>query len=589
MKMKIRGSIRVKLVSVMVALLVLPSLLIGFISYYSAKDEMNMQGEIILKNSVKMVLQLIDAKQEEVKRGQLSLEEAQEQVKQYLLGEMGEDGTRPINKEIDLGKNGYFIVYDQEGLEVAHPTLEGKNVWDVQDKSGNGFYFVQDQIRKGMGGGGFTKYSWNLPNSEVTAPKISYSEMDTHWGWIVNAGSYMEDYSSGAYSIIKILWISLTVSSVIGGIVIWVFARHISKPIVQITEVVQQISDGNLDVPNISIPNKDEIGILARSFIEMLHSIRSLIQDAATSADRVFATSDSLTQITDETAKATSEVAQAIGQIAESAGEQAKDIEISTMKINELAARIEEVADSVDKMNVVSADTKSLSSQGMDIVGVLIQKAEQSSQMAVKVTNVVMEMDKGSEEIGSITQTIGQIADQTNLLALNAAIEAARAGEAGRGFAVVAEEIRKLAEGSAAAANRVRELIGSMQNQTQNAVEAMEGTQIVVREQNDAVEKTQITFEHISKAIEEMIGSIVHIKQSSDLMGDKKDEITDLITGLAAISEETSAASEQVSASTEQQLAATEEVNQYAQNLKEVQHGCRNRWRSFIWIHLAFE
>lgn len=571
-KKKVRSinfTIKIKLVLISLLLLIVPILLLGFTSYYVSSQQLEYSGKILLKNSVEMTLQEIDKEQKLVDEGKLSLDQAQEAVREFMLGKKNTDGTRPINKNIDLGKNGYLLAYDQQGNEAAHPSLEGKNVWNTKDKK-NGSYLVQEQIKVGNSEGGYVKYWWTLPNSSTIAQKITYQKADPNWKWVVSAGTYMSDFNQGSAEILKITLIVLVVITIIGVLIIFIFAQHISYPIRKISEAVDVVASGNFNVPELKIKNKDETGKLNESFKAMVENIKELISSIKNSTEVVVDSTKVLDKIVAENTSSINEVANSVDGIAKASSDQARDTENGVSRIKNLSDKMDYVIELTTQSSHTSEEANSFVHEGLSIVKLLAEKSKYNNNSTIKASEIIHEVDGISTEIGYITEAISEISSQTNLLALNAAIEAARAGEQGKGFAVVAEEVRKLAYESAQAAGKVKELIDGIQDKSKLAVQAMEESTVIANEQEEAVKTTENIFNKIVIAIDKIVHNINSIKYSNTDMSNEKNKMVEILENLSASTEENSAASQQVAAASEEQLANIEQILSNTQQLKKL-------------------
>ncbi len=232
-----RISIHKKIVIIFIVVFMVATLLIGVVGYIMSKNALDKKGRQILKNSVEQAMMLIQEECGYVEEGKVSERDAQEAVKRQLLGKLNEDGTRDLNHMIDLGKNGYFIIYNSKGDEVLHPILEGQNVWDVTDFRDKNRYIVQEQIHQAREGGGFMTYEWNLPYSDEVDTKLSYSQYFEEWDWVVISTAYKSDFNADANRILITLSI-ITISMAV--IVIYLFNRYVHI----ITNPIQKVIKG---------------------------------------------------------------------------------------------------------------------------------------------------------------------------------------------------------------------------------------------------------------------------------------------------------------------------------------------------------
>lgn len=141
--------------------------------------------------------------------------------------------------------------------------------------------------------------------------------------------------------------------------------------------------------------------------------------------------------------------------------------------ITEQVNQEEAVANAANMAYSISQQTDASANKGASVVSQTVAVMQRIARQMQDASEGIEALDKQSQLISTIMQTIRGIAEQTNLLALNAAIEAARAGDQGRGFAVVADEVRQLAGRTSQATEEIVDVVQRNQSLAQQAVSSM--------------------------------------------------------------------------------------------------------------------
>jgi methyl-accepting chemotaxis protein len=433
----------------------------------------------------------------------------------------------------------------------------------------------------------FQEYYKERENQQEVAASLGAVATKLVEGTKALAATMKEQMMAAQSAAVTLATILVVAAVLIGIIAAFFIARGISRPVSEMSRVAMEIAQGDID-HNIEVQSKDEIGVLAGSFRDLISYMKSMASAAESIATNdltktveprserdVLGTSfktmthnlsDMVRQLRDGSTQlvtAATEVASSAEQMSRGAKDQTDQMAQVSTAVEEMTATIVESSKNASEATTGARSAADTAGTGGQIVNETIQGMQRIANVVRESAQSIGKLAKSADQIGEIIGVIDDIADQTNLLALNAAIEAARAGEQGRGFAVVADEVRKLAERTGKATGEITNMIKGIQQETEDAVKSMEtGIQ--------EVDKGRELADQAGNSLT----SIVNMAQ----------QVQDMIQQIATAAEEQSSAAEQISKNVEtvssiaresatgaqQSATAAEELNRQSEAMRQM-------------------
>lgn len=375
---------------------------------------------------------------------------------------------------------------------------------------------------------------------------------------------------------IRNMTIGLVILACVIVVIVGIFiTAGIENNMRRISRKFGDVAKGDLTV-TISAKGHDEFQDLAGSATNMITNTKKLVNQVSNATGELEVSAQNVGQASELIHEYSQDITRAIGEINEGMEEQSRHAQECVEKTDILSNEIQEVSHVVERVEKLVGETEGMINKGMEIVQVLGDRAGETTQMTVKVSESIESLRKESEIINSFVATITEITEQTNLLSLNASIEAARAGEAGRGFAVVAEEIRKLADDSAKAAGEIRNNVANITAQTQNSVESASQAKAMVELQTKAVEEVIAVFREMQERMGQLIEGLKDIVVSTEKADGERSAAVAAVKNISDIIEETAGSAETVNDVANKLLNHVEKLSTTASVLDENMEGLKN-------------
>ena len=394
-----------------------------------------------------------------------------------------------------------------------------------------------------------------------------YSKLDTI-GSVLVCSIPKSAIMAEANRLKMISFVMVLIASVIAIGLGTLIAYGFAKTIKDTNAILYKAGTGDLTCRT-AIKRKDEFRILGNSINDLLHNMKNLILKMTNTSNTVSGSAAAVSDSSDMLVTASKNISAAVNDINNGVTQQAADAESCLLQMSDLSEKINKLYGSTHNIEQIAENTEQVVNDGMKTVDNLRQKTNDTKKATDTVIGDIEHLEKESQAIYGIVETINGIAEQTNLLSLNASIEAAKAGEFGRGFSVVASEIRKLADQSLKSSGEIAKIIKRIEDQMKKTAMTAKHTETIVLSQEEVLSSTVRVFTDINKHVENLTINLNQIVTGTEGIENAKKDTLRSIESISATTQETAAATEELSAITVNQLDEVNKLSNVIQQLND--------------------
>ena len=532
---KKRGTIATKIIIVVALAVIITNTICLLLIGSNARRQLRQSTQNAMLNMVDSVSKLIHATMREREKEELTYEEYNR-----LVGEATMSGIESF----------YIYVVSSDGTMRYHPTRE---------KVGQP---VENEVVKGLVA---QLANGQKPESDVTSYEFkgvvkyaAYKIIDNNNILVVSADE--ADALAGIKKVTNVSIILEIVIAILAAVIAFIFGKRLAKPLIDLSKIIEQIAQGNINVDFSGIKNSnDEIGLMTDGMKHMTGALSDIVNKIRSASAVLSKNSMELNITSEQTLAANGEISRAVEDVAEGSTSMATSISNINDNIGNMNSETDIIDSAVinikEQTQTVQQSSKSMSEKLYNMHDSMVKMDGGIATISERIKKVSDVVDR----VGDIIAVIEEISGQTNLLSLNASIEAARAGEAGKGFAVVADEIRVLSDNTNTELNNIKDIISKL---VEECAECVKASAAVV--ENNVTQKKEI--ESVLKEFDTLDVQIV-------MTAEKADEVQKLVTDMVELNGSITNSSSGLTDVSASNAAATEQMTANIEELNAMMHG----------------